>query len=254
VIHLFDKIRLLPTEREESYSFFSNLLSFEPQDISIYQLAVHHRSVIVAGDKNRVMNNERLEFLGDAVLGSVVADILFHRYPDKKEGFLTNARSKIVQRSTLNRIAEKLHLDEVIKTAPQVKKEGDMLGSVFEALIGAIYLDAGYQQCYDFIQNRILDEIIDMGEIFQKVIDYKSQLIIWAQKNKVEISYDVVQTEQHDGKPVVFHSFITMNGYKATEALGNTKKEAQQLASKYILNDIKRSPIFWDKVKKHQLK
>lgn len=157
-----DRIRLLFRKDRESYLRFYKMLGFYPKDISIYEQALLHKSLSVKSEKGRLLNNERLEFLGDAILDAVVADIVYKRFEGKREGFLTNTRSKIVQRETLNRLAIEIGLDKLIKyTARQSSHNSYMCGNAFEALVGAIYLDRGYRACKYFMEHRIIGPYIN---------------------------------------------------------------------------------------------
>ena len=149
-------------------------------------------------EKGRLLNNERLEFLGDAILDAVVADIVYKRFEGKREGFLTNTRSKIVQRETLNRLAIEIGLDKLIKyTARQSSHNSYMCGNAFEALVGAIYLDRGYRACKYFMEHRIIGPYINLEKISRKEVNFKSKLIEWSQKNRFEVTFELI-TQSHD--------------------------------------------------------
>src|ERR1700744_429170 len=176
-----------------------NLLGFVPGNIALYRLAFRHKSVaqnIRKGVKNR---NERLEFLGDAVLGSVVAEVLFKLYPYEDEGFLTELRSKIVSRVNLNQLARKLGFDQLIEYDSRVMgqaRQGSLFGDAFEALIGAIYLDKGYEFTKSFLINNILKTHIDIHKLEQTETNFKSKLIEWCQRHGKDISFDVTTTAE----------------------------------------------------------
>ena len=160
-----DKIRLLFRKDKESYLRFYRMLGFYPHDIQIYEQALLHKSLSVRSSKG-LINNERLEFLGDAILDAVVADILYKKFEGKREGFLTNTRSKIVQRETLNRVAAEIGLDKLVKyTVRNSSHNCYMGGNAFEALIGAIYLDRGYRACKQFLETHIIGKYIDVEKI-----------------------------------------------------------------------------------------
>ena len=193
-----DRIRLLFRKDRESYLRFYKMLGFYPKDISIYEQALLHKSLSVKSEKGRLLNNERLEFLGDAILDAVVADIVYKRFEGKREGFLTNTRSKIVQRETLNRLAIEIGLDKLIKyTARQSSHNSYMCGNAFEALVGAIYLDRGYRACKYFMEHRIIGPYINLEKISRKEVNFKSKLIEWSQKNRFEVTFELI-TQSHD--------------------------------------------------------
>jgi ribonuclease-3 len=159
-----------------------NLLGFVPGNLSLYRLAFRHKSVAQAVKKGVKNSNERLEFLGDAVLGSVVAEVLFKMYPYEDEGFLTELRSKIVSRNNLNALARKLGLDSLIQYDNRMvnsTRQGSLLGDAFEALIGAVYLDKGYDFTKGFLINRIIKAHIDIHTLEQTETNFKSKLIEW---------------------------------------------------------------------------
>ena len=155
--NLIDCIRLLFRKDKESYSCFYKMLGFYPRNISYYEQALLHKSLSAKNEKGRPFNNERLEFLGDAILDAIIADILYQKFDGKREGFLTNTRSKIVSRETLNHLADQIGLTKLIKfSTRQAAHNSYMGGNAFEALIGAIYLDRGYAYCKYFMKHRII--------------------------------------------------------------------------------------------------
>ena len=161
-----DKIRLLFHRDRESYLCFYRILGFYPRNIQLYEQALLHKSSSVRSDKGRPLNNERLEFLGDAILDAIVGDIVYKRFEGKREGFLTNTRSKIVQRETLNKLAVEIGLDKLIKYSTRSSSHNSyMYGNAFEAFIGAIYLDQGYERCKQFMEQRIINRYIDLDKI-----------------------------------------------------------------------------------------
>jgi ribonuclease-3 len=195
----------------------------------------------VETDEGRWKDNERLEFLGDAVLNAVVADILYKKYPDRKEGFLTNTRSKIVQRDSLNRIAHEMELERMIATSSRLNTHNNYIyGNAFEALIGAIYLDRGYRKCCRFVEKRIIEKYIPLDKIAHKEVNFKSNLIEWSQKNKLEISFDLVETFTDQNGSPVFQSRVSLLGTSLGTGIGYTKKESQQSAAKVAIKKIRK--------------
>ena len=172
-----------------------NLLGFVPGNLSLYRLAFRHKSVAQNVKKGVKNSNERLEFLGDAVLGSVVAEVLFKLYPYEDEGFLTELRSKIVSRVNLNQLARKLGFDKLIEYDNRMlnsQRQGSLLGDAFEALIGAVYLDKGYDFTKNFLVNHIIKSHIDIHKLEQTETNFKSKLIEWCQRHGKDISFDLV--------------------------------------------------------------
>ena len=205
--------------------------TFIHQDL--LQQALTHRS---ASSKH----NERLEFLGDGILDAAVADIVYKRYPNKREGFLTNTRSKIVQRETMNKVAVQLGLDQMVVYSTKINSHNNhMYGNALEALIGAIYLDQGYDVCYKFIRDVMIEKYIDVDTLVRKEINFKSNLIEWSQKNKISISFDLIESfTDHDGNPV-FQSAIKLLGEQIGIGIGYSKKESQQAASKMAVKRLR---------------
>ena len=217
---------------KEPYVLYRKLLGFYPTDIHLYEQACLHRSSSIC-EQGRRINNERLEFLGDAILDAIVADILFHKFKTSKEGFLTNTRAKIVKRESLNEIAVKLGLDNFI---------------TFEALIGAIYLDKGYRYCKKFVETRIIDPYIDLEKISKEEFNFKSRLIEWGQKHKVDIEFALIETIVDQDNNPVFQSQALLGGISGGIGIGYSKKESQQNAARIALNRIRRDKNYQQSV------
>lgn len=239
-----DIIRLPFRKERELFSSLHEILGFYPGDIEIYKTALMHRSVVFRNPRG--INNERLEFLGDAVLGSIVADIVYKHFPNKREGFLTEARSKIVKRESLGKIAEDMGLIRLIRNANHNQNHNSYMGgNAMEALIGAVYLDKGYRHCMKFIQKRIIDNLLNIDKVAYKEVNFKSKLIEWTQKSRVKLEYKLVSAEKEgNGSSPVFVYDISLEGILAGTGRGYTKREAQQLASKQAYNKIKKDPNF----------
>ena len=246
--NITDRIRLLFRKDKESYFRFYKMLGFYPRNISIYEQALLHKSPSIKSEQGRLLNNERLEFLGDAILDAVVADIVYKKFEGKREGFLTNTRSKIVQRETLNRLAIEIGLDKLIKySARQSSHNSYMCGNAFEALVGAIYLDRGYRACKHFMEHRIIGPYINLEKISRKEVNFKSKLIEWSQKNRVELTFELI-TQSHDQcfSPT-FESEVLIEGIPAGRGIGYSKKESQQRAAHEAMGKIKDS-VFMESV------
>lgn len=246
-------IRLFFHKDKESYLCFYRILGFMPDDIRIYEQALLHKSSSVKSDKGMLLNNERLEFLGDAILDAVVADILYKKFEGKREGFLTNTRSKIVQRETLNKLAVEIGLDKLVKSSTRSQSHNSYVcGNAFEALIGAIYLDKGYDVCKAFVKKRIIDRYINIDKIARKEVNFKSKLIEWSQKNKFTISFELIeQCCDEDGNPI-FQTEVLVEGLSGGKGSGYSKKESQQNAAQMALKKLKSEPSFLEKVKKQK--
>jgi len=229
---IIDKIRLFTIKNKEPYLSLYNILGFVPNDIKLYEQAFIHRSIVTTS-LGRNCNNERLEFLGDAILDTIIADILYNHFPTKKEGFLTNMRSKIVQRESLNQIALELGLDKKVTSMPYATIHHKYLyGNAFEALIGAIYLDKGYKRCHQFVKEQVINKHLSLDKLAGQEVNFKSRLLEWGQKAKLNIEFDLIESyKDHEGNPV-FQTSVSLEGTQLALGTGNTKKESQQLAAK----------------------
>ena len=246
---IIDRLRLPFRKEKELFSALYNILGFYPRNIEYYKQALMHKSIAHRNEKGRQVNNERLEFLGDAVLDAVVGDIVFRHFEGKKEGFLTNTRSKLVQRETLNRLSKEMGIDQLVVSSGQSSSHNSYMGgNAFEALVGAVYLDRGYNACMRFMQKRILDHLINIDKVAYKEVNFKSKLLEWSQKNKVRVEFRLVnQSKEQDGSPV-FVCQTEVEGLKGGVGKGYSKKESQQIAAKETLQRLRREPQFIDAV------
>ena len=256
VIHdyqgMTDRIRLLFHKEKEPYLRLASILGFLPHDLNIYKVALMHRSLgTKESDKllinNHRVNNERLEFLGDAILSSIVADILYHKYPNKQEGFLTTLRSKLVRRDTLNKLAAQIGLDKLVLFSGRVSSAHNsyMNGNAFEAFIGAIYLDRGYDFCMRFIRDVVLGKYINLEDVAKTEENYKSKLIEWCQKYQMDIQFDLVSQQiLRDRTTPTFVSKVTIEGVYCGRGEGFSKKESHQNAARQAYTHIRRDPSF----------
>ena len=246
--NITDRIRLFFRKEKEPYFRFYKILGFYPHNIEIYKQALLHKSSSVK-TQGRLINNERLEFLGDAILDAVVADIVYKKFEGKREGFLTNTRSKIVQRETLNNIAINIGLDKLIKySSKQSSHNSYMSGNAFEALVGAIYLDRGYKACMKFMEKRIIGQYINLEKISRKEVNFKSKLIEWSQKNKFEIEFRLIGQSLDESQNPIFETQILVENISAGTGKGYSKKESQQEAAHATMTMIKKDSIFIDAI------
>lgn len=207
-------------------------MKYRPKNIGLFKLALTHKSATYRMEGYESVNNERLEYLGDAVLNTVVADMLYHRYPSKNEGFLTKMRAKIVSRETLNRVAEEMGLDKVIECNIDDSLSGNVLGNALEAIIGAIFLDAGFYTTRAYVLKNIINPYINMKNIEYHTFDYKSQLIEWSQKNRIDLVFEDFENPVDNAGQPVFVSNVKVNDKILGSGKGSSKKEAQQKAAK----------------------
>lgn len=247
--NLIDQIKLPFRKDKELYSSLYKIIGFYPHDISYYKLALMHKSVMKRNAKGRPVNNERLEFLGDAILDAIVGDIVYEHFPGKREGFLTNTRSKLVQRDTLNKLAKEMGIEKLVLSNGRSSSHNSYMGgNAFEALVGAIYLDRGYNACMRFMKKRILSQMINIDKVAYKEVNFKSKLIEWSQKNRVNLEFNMLdQKKDNNGSPI-FHFEVVIEGLQGCSGVGYSKKESQQLASKLTLERLRKEPKFIDSV------
>ena len=228
-----DHVRLLLRKDKEPYLRLYSIMGFYPHDLSLYRVALMHRSTTSTNRQMRHINNERLEFLGDAILGAVVADIVYERYKDQQEGFLTTLRSKIVKRETLNDLAVKIGLDKLVIHSDRIASSHNnyMNGNAFEAFIGAIYLDRGYDFCMSFIKERILQYYINIDKMSQKEENYKSKIIEWCQRYQCQFDFVITNEKMEAGNAPKFYAEVMIEGLTCGKGTGYSKKESHQNAS-----------------------
>jgi len=214
-----------------------SVLGFVPDNMRLFKLAFFHKSMNNTDLDVKNYNNERLEYLGDAVLSTVVAEYLYKKYPSKDEGFLTKMRSKIVKRKTLNTVAERMGIDIILTKYTQGKLSQSMLGNAFEAMVGAIYIEYGYDKTRDYIISKILMRLLDIHDLETSDDNYKSQLLEWGQKEGKHISYRVISKFKHD-KRDRFKIGVYLDGNEISIAEDYNKKSAEQIASSLAINSL----------------
>ena len=225
---------------DEPYLLLYSILGFVPRNIKYYKLSLRHKSLQPKFKRGQQLNNERLEYLGDAVLGAIVADILYKRFKTKPEGFLTNVRSRIVQRETLNRIALGLRLDKLVDTAKgQKNQRNNIFGNALEAFVGAIYLDQGYNVCYDFVEKKVIKPFVNLEKIAQSEINFKSKLLEYCQKNRKELRFELIEKTVDSKNNSNFRTKILIDEQEICQGFGESKKKAEQQAAKTALQKIK---------------
>jgi ribonuclease-3 len=210
------------------------LLKFSPRNINKYKKAFTHRSVQIIDKKGNPINYERLEFLGDSILGSVIAAYLYKKVPSGSEGYLTQMRSKIVSREHLNELGKDLNLIRFVQSNIDQTNVGDNIhGNIFEALIGAIYLDKGYNFCQKFIYQNVIVPYVDIAKLEGKITSYKGLIIEWCQKQKKKYTFDAYEDSGND--PVKHFSVkISIDGVQIAKGRATSKKKAEEQASKRV--------------------
>lgn len=242
-----DKIRLFFRKEKEPFLSLYNILGFCPGDVSLYQVALQHKSYKEAVRGFGRVNNERMEFLGDAVLGAIVADILYRKFPKEQEGYLTNLRSKLVKRETLNKLAVQMGLDKLVKHSDKMSNTPNsyMNGNAFEAFIGAIYLDKGYGVCMEFINDKILNQVVDVNEVAHKEENFKSRLIEWCQKYQLDCQFNMTGEKRIESQNASqFFCEILIEGVLCGKGTGFSKKESHQKAAKSAMKRLKNDVSF----------
>lgn len=223
------------------YAAIDDMFGFIPHNIELYKLALIHKSASVVLENGQHINNERLEFLGDAVLESVSSDYLFIEFPDKNEGFLTQLRSKMVSRQTLNEVAKRIGLDDyVITHSSNNLSQKHIYGDAFEAMMGAIYLDQGYDFVNRLLINKIFVDYIKVGSLLESETDFKSRLIEWCQKNHHTIYFATSHDKTYSSTHPFFYSKVLIDNMEVGYGAGDSKKEAEQRAAHSVsqgLND-----------------
>ena len=246
---IYRNIRLLPKRGKEPYVSFYRIMNFYPYNIMLYEQAVRHKSSSIKLKNGKWINNERLEFLGDAILDAIVADIVFKEFEYKKEGFLTNMRAKIVQRETLNRLALELGLDKLVKkSARSTTHTTHVYGNALEALIGAIYLDQGYRVAKKFVYGRLIKQYLNFEDVALTEINYKSRLIEWGQKRKIAVSFELIDTTIDEDNNPMFTTSVNILDIEVGVGKGYSKKESQQKAAEEAFKKIETDKNFQAKI------
>ena len=215
-------------ETRQLIHFIKSFVGTLPNNIKLYRIALKKTST-----KGEDICNERLEFLGDAILSLVIAEYLFKKFPLKQEGFLTDIRARIVSRLSLNDLAKKIHLDKLV-TSNQKGHQKFNYGNALEAFIGAIYIDHSYQRCQYFIIDQLIDNYINLKELIENDTNYKSKLVNWSQKKHVQLVFETISTTQ-DGPNREFTVQVLLDGQIMGEGTGSNKKAAEQIAAQQAL-------------------
>lgn len=213
--------------------FIIKTFGYRPRELSYFYEALTHKSI--SNKSNTLKSNERLEFLGDAIFDAVIANYLYSKFPEEDEGYLTKLKSKIVSRKSLSSIAEKIELRKhIVYQKGRSIKISTLEGNAFEALMGAIYLDGGYQAVHNTINHNIFRKYVDITSLIEEEIDFKSKLFIWTQKNKLVLDFKVL-TEENTGDKWLYKVEVSINGQTYGLGSGTTKKVAEQAAAKETL-------------------
>ena len=208
------------------------LLGFRPSDPRLYEMAFIHRSASCKLPDGTKINNERLEYLGDAILDTILSEYLFHKYPDANEGLLTKTRAKVVNREQLNQLAIAMGFEElVVSHLTSPNPTFNLYGDALEALIGALFINRGYNKTRDFLIKKVLEKHLDLNRIFESETDYKSLILEWGQKHKQQVCFDCQEETDPATHKSIFNISLRINETVTGTGRGNSKKEAEQEAS-----------------------
>jgi len=224
-------------KKDEYAEIIERITGVYPDQISIYKQAFLHKSIIQNNQLEPFESNERLEFLGDAVLDSVISNSIYHKFPKQDEGYLTKLRSRLVSRKTLNNLGVKIGLQELMQSNLE-RASKSVYGDALEALIGAIFLDKGYEISQKFIEQRLLQNHIDIEALIQTESDFKSRVIEWCQKEKLNFEFKISEQEQKNGRLYLAELIVNEELKGRGEAF--TKKQAEQIASEQFYKEIEK--------------
>lgn len=221
-------------EDKKLISAITSILGTQPLSLSLYKLAFQHSSVAKEEFKGVKLSNERLEYLGDAVLGMVIAEFLFKKFPYKDEGFLTDIRARIVNRESLNKLAKKIGVGELVEYDEKKKSNltyKSLYGDALEAFIGAVYLDKGYLSCKKFIIKKLINPHIDLKEVVSTNPNFKSKVIEWAQKSNKEVTFEIIECKSGRNQFREFTAQLLIDNKPISIGKGFNKKKAEQDAA-----------------------
>ncbi len=215
--------------------FFVQKFGYRPKNIAVFKEAITHKSISYSTNSDSTYSNERLEFLGDAILDAVIAEFLFQKFPEQDEGYLTKVKSKVVSRKTLSEIGEELDLRSILRYHKGRSINLNSLeGNAFEAIIGAIYLDGGFDVAKKTLNHFIFRKYVDLNKILEEEIDFKSKLFIWSQKRRLNLEFLVLREENNQGN-WLYEVVVAVNGTNYGKGIGSSKKIAEQAAAKETL-------------------
>ena len=231
---IIQSIRLYLHRNGKFYGLSISQIGFVPNNKGLYRLALLHKSASKMTTNGVVLNYERLEFLGDAVLGAIVAELLYKFFPNKDEGFLTRVRSKVVSRESLNELAIHIGLDKAVVAKSDISRNKHIYGDVFEAFIGAMFLDQGFTNTKRFIEKFVFPNFFNIKDLVTVDTNYKSRLIEWGQKNKVDIHFGTEENSR--GRRNKFCCLVYIDKEEKGKGEGTSKKEAEQNAAKIVID------------------
>ncbi len=236
-VALFHRRRFKSESDRIFYGEFKSIFGFYPKNLDLYKLAFIHKSASAVLLSGQSVNNERLEYLGDAIIDAIIADFLFVHYPEQREGFLTKMRAKIVSRSHLNRLSVQIGIQRLVVSQTSSSAHRHIFGDALEALIGAMYLDQGYSRTQKFLTENILKRFVDLKALESLETDFKSRIIEWGQKQRRSVTFAYHEEhEPHEASPI-FYATLYIEGVQVSEGRGYSKKEAEQNAAMVVLSN-----------------
>ncbi|MDP8218320.1 MAG: ribonuclease III [Candidatus Theseobacter exili] len=219
-------------DKREFRSRLKKILGFKPGNLKIYEIAFIHRSASFTLPNGKKVNNERLEYLGDAILDAILSDYLFKKFPDANEGFLTKIRSRIVNREVLNQLAISMRINNIlISNISSINPSKNLNGDALEALIGSVFLDKGFKKTKRLFIRNVLNKYLDLNEIINTDTDYKSHVFEWVQKNNSNLKFTYSEEYDSNLKKSVFSTTLFIDDKELGQGHGSSKKEAEQVAS-----------------------
>ena len=237
LVSIIHRRRFKSVGDREFYVEFKKAIGFYPKNLNLYKLAFIHKSASIVLPSGQSVNNERLEYLGDAILDAIIADFLFEQYPSEREGFLTKMRAKIVSRTHLNRLSVKMGLQRLIISHSCNATQRHIFGDALEAFIGAMYLDKGYKKTRKFLVKEIFKKYVDLDALEHLETDFKSRIIEWGQKHRRIITFSYREEHEVKESSPVFYASLSIEGMQVGEGQGNSKKEAEQNASMFVISN-----------------
>ena len=235
--NLFPKSRNISCDATLPQKQLVAMLGFVPQHEEYYYLSLLHKSAFVKDKQGQQLNNERLEFLGDALLEAIISDLLYHHFPTQNEGFMTMMRSKLVKRESLDELGEKIGLPALVM-GHKSNNNRHIYGNALEALVGAIYLDRGYDMCKQFVEKQIIACYVNLDRLAKTEENFKSKLIEWGQKQHKTIRFELIAEEAQAGNMVKFHSKVYIDDVEFGLGVGFAKRKAEQNAAKKALRKL----------------
>jgi ribonuclease III len=220
------------SDKQEFSSRLKKILGFRPGNLKLYEVAFIHRSASFTLPDGKKVNNERLEYLGDAVLDAILSDYLFEKFPDANEGFLTKIRSRIVNRDVLNQLAVSMGINKIlISNVSSISSTKNLYGDALEALIGSVFLDKGFKKTKKLFLRNVLNKYLDLNVIVKTDTDYKSLVFEWVQKHKSNLIFTYNEEYDFNLKKSVFSTTLIIDKNELGEGHGSSKKEAEQEAA-----------------------